>query len=356
MFQNEMEWRRNRREGIPGAYGSLVYAVVPPILLASLIGAGGALGAGLLGKSGDIQQKPLRTKAQAGSENLLTAFAQTGKTPWGYDFTKGYGGSLGNYDISGLENQGLGAIAQNLTAGNPAIFNTGVGEINKLLTTESYNPNDDGGVYSGLTAGIDRNTQFAIDAAKRASSYMGNLYSTNAGRGIGDISATGAINKSNILAGLYQNFSNQKLAGASAAVNAGAQDQSMSLARIGQAFQYGSLPRTLEDLKSKDAYNAWLTQRNSELAPINAANAVLGATPNFGVESVPIESPWAKLLGTTATVGANLYGQYQQGEQNQAWINALQGTNTSFTGASAPPFRPFADSTWLEQYNKAVKP
>jgi hypothetical protein len=305
------------------------------------IGGGMVASAGInaFGGKGSVDQKPMLTDYQAGAQQSLLPFGRTGITPWGYDFTQNYGGSLGAYDPSALETQGLGTLASTLSMGNPGIFGAGTGELNKLLTTPNYDPNNDGGVYKGLTEGIDYNTDQAINATKRGSAFAGNLYSTDTTRNIGNINVQAANQKSNILAQLYQNFSNQKLSGASAAISAGATDQGMSLARVGASQQYGALLRTLQDQKAKDAYAAWQNQRSSELQPISALTNLSGMNANYGVSSVPIQSPWSQLLNTATTTGAYLYGMNK-------WGQGSTGTPDGMDFSYNPPAQPI--NSWAQ--------
>ena len=277
------------------------------------VAIGGAGVAGSListfGGHGSVDQRPMITDAQAGAQNAMLQFGRSGQTPWGYDFTQGYGGSLGNYNMTGLENQGQGALSSTLSMGNPFIFNQGTQAVNDLLSTHNYDPNNDQGVYKGLTSGIDFNRDEAIKQTNQGAAYQGNLYSSNAARNIGNINVQAANQKSNILSQLYQNFTNQKIGAASTAINAGTQDQSMNLARIGASQQYGQLARTLQDQQAKDAYAAWQTQRQTELAPMSALSSLSGQNANYGVQSVNQPNPWNSLLNTLTMTGGYLYGQ-----------------------------------------------
>lgn len=323
--------------------------MMPTAIATGMLGSAaiGAFGGG----GGSVSQQPMVTRQQSDAMDELLAYGKSGSSPWGYDFTKGYSGPIGNYSMTPLEGQGQGMLSSMLATGNPAIFNSGTNYLSNFLKSDAsaYDPNNDGGVYSGLTGGIDRNAALAQDASKRGAAYQGNLYSTSASRNIGDINVQAANQKSNILAQLYQNFANQKLQregmqnqAAGSAVNAGAQENQMSLAGIAASQTYGALQRTLNDQKAKDAYSAWLTQRQSELQPVSALSNLAGSNVNYGVQSVPVQSPWNQLLNTLTTTGSYLLAR---NGIPQSTSSTGGYTPTPVVGPTQGP-----DMEWMSQY------
>lgn len=293
--------------------------------------AGGMLGSAAInafGGGGSVEQKPMLTDQQKSAQQALLNFGNTGVTPWGYDFTQGYGGPLGNYSMTPLTQQGQNALSASLTQGMPAVFNTGTGYLSNFLNTP-FDPNA-GGAYSGLTAGIDTNTQKAIDAQKNQAAWGGNLFSSQNARAIGDINTNAANTKSNILANLYLQNQQQKLSAAGQAVTAGTAENQGQLAQIAASQSYGQLAQQLQDAQAKDAYSAWLTQRQAMLQPLAALTNTAGQNANYGVTSVPVASPWNNLLNTMSSTGAYLLGQgYGMSPNNETldmtkWQNQYQ--------------------------------
>lgn len=251
----------------------------------------------------------LTTPQQMEALGHLMAFANSGKFG---NFTAGeaYKGPLGNYDLTDLETTGQGKLSSLLASGAPESFGLGKDEIKKLLTTNAYDPNNDGGVYSGLTAGIDYNTQKALDAAKHSLAYTGNLYSTSAGTKIGDAAIQGANAKSGILAQLYQDFANKKFNAIPLALQAGGAEEGMNMNRINAAYTFGSLPRTLADTKAKDTYSEWGRARSESLLPLQMFQSIYSSKPNWNqpMPAVETESPWNRLLDTAIGIGSTAIG------------------------------------------------
>lgn len=295
-------------------------------LLAGSILGGAAINA--FGKKDSVEQKPLLTPWQSASQEELLNFSQTGRTPWGSMPLSPYSGSLGNYNMTGLETQGQGKLAQTLTQGTPSIFQSGTGALANMLNTNNYDPNNDGGVYKGLTAGLDFNQSRAIDAAKQGAAFQGNLYGQNINRNIGDITAQTSNAKSGILAQLYQNFTNQKLQAAGTAVNAGTAENNINLSQVDASQKYGALARTLQDQQAKDAYAAWQNQQAAEFKGLGVVENLAGQNANFGVSSVPVPNPWNQLLNTTAQVGGYLYGMNGGGGGGGATSSTAPNTMT----------------------------
>jgi hypothetical protein len=285
--------------------------LLAPAIIGGALVAGGALGGGLINafgkKGGSLKQNPMESIEVTRAREMLREFGTSGITPWDYNFTESYKGDLGNYDMSGLETQGQNLLSSTLGS-NPLIFSQGTDTLSDFLTTDKYDPTKTG-VYEGLTAGIDRNTQEAIDEAKRGGAYTGNLYSTSQMDRFGDIAAQSGIAKSNILSNLYQNYVNQRLSAASGAISAGSTQKQMGLADIAASHQFGGLERALQDQKAKDAYGAWLKQREANLIPLQSLTGVLGSNQNFGFTSIPTPNPWNDLLNTLVKTGGYIYGQ-----------------------------------------------
>lgn len=300
--------------------GQYHQAVFP---IAAALMAGGMLGSSAMNvwgnnKTVDMPKESIETTR---SREMLREFGSSGVTPWGYNFHQGYDQPLGSYDMSGLESAGQGKLSGMLTSGLPGIFGTGTDQLSQFLTTDAFDPNA-GGVYSGLTAGLDYNSDLAVDKAKNDASFMGNLYSTHAARAMGDIRAQTENAKSGILGNLYQNWMQNKLGAIGTAINAGGVEQGLDLGLVGASQQYGGLGRSLQDQKFKDLYAAWQNQRSAEMQPINALNSVMG-NPGTGTPPIPIQSPWSGLLNTATQMGGYLYGQKMGNDSQSAMMDKL---------------------------------
>lgn len=297
----DTEWHVTTKEGLP--LGDFLPSETDKVGSWVAVGVGGATVVGSYlgskGKGKTVSQGPLETPEQTEARRRLLAM---GNDP-------GYMGPIGSYDMTGAEQAGQGILSGLLGSARPELLGIGGDEIKKLLTTSAYDPNNDGGVYRGLTDGIDYNTQKAIDATKRGASFAGNLYSTDTYRNIGDVNVQAANNKSNILAQLYQHFGDQKLNAIPQAIQAGQAQESIDMGRVDASQRYGALARTLADQQVKDKYNAWMQEQDRKRA--NYAT-VVGSQPEYGASSMTVpgdSGPWGKVLDALTNVGGNFVGR-----------------------------------------------
>ena len=277
------------------------------------IGGGAALGTGLAtafgGKKGKAEQVPLETAEQRAARQGLLDFARTG-TYGNYNAGTPYGGSLGDFGLSTLEQAGLDRVSANFNGGRGALFDSGSQVLQDLLNTDKYNPLNNEGAVQGLTGAIDYNTKKAVTAAKRNAGYAGNLYSSDAVRTLGDVEAQGANAKGVTLANLYQSYLGQKFGAAPAAFNAQAQADAQDQQRLQDMFTLGSIPRNLKNAEAQANYSEFQRQRTEQSHQIDALSATAGTPSNFGVPSVsvPQENPWMDVLGLLAQFGGKYYG------------------------------------------------
>lgn len=283
----------------------------------------GDVGAGLLGgpagylaynafKNGgstDVAQVPLETPEQRMAREGLLKFAQEG-TYGNYTAGQAYTGSLGDFGLSTLEQNGLNTVGSNMTAGRGALFDSGNQVLMDLLKTDKYNPLNNSGAVQGLTGAIDYNTKQAVTAAKRDAAYTGSSYSTSAVRDLGNVEAQGAIAKNQTLANLYQTYIGQKFGAVPQAFAGQQQINNQDEQRLQDSFTYGGLPRSLNNAKDAAAYAEFQRQRQEKQGQITALSSVAGTNSNFGVPnvSVPKDNPWMDVLGLLAQFGGKVAG------------------------------------------------
>lgn len=269
--------------------------------------AGGPLGYGLYkaasgGGNTDVAQVPLETPEQKAAREGLLSFASTG-TFGNYTAGTPYTGSLGDFGMTAVEKAAQGAL-NTRTAGQ----DYGSLALKDLITTDKYNPLNQEGLYQSLGGTIDRTTRDASDAFKRSAAFGGNLYSTDTVRNLGQIQERGAESKAATLASLYDNYIGRKTGAIPQAI--AAQDSA-----IGQAYQYGGLPRTLETAKDQAAYTEFQRQRQEQQQQVTALSSVAGTPSNFGVPSVsvPNANPWLDVMNLLASFGGKAAGAYAGG-------------------------------------------
>lgn len=290
--------------------------------------------------------KAFMTPEQQEALGGMMAFARSGKFGPGMGMTAGetYKGSLGDFEMTGTEKTSQSKLDALLKSGMAGSFGLGTDEIKKLLTTNAYDPNNDGGVYSGLTAGIDYNTQRAMDAAKHAGAYSGGLYSSGVGRNIQDVAIQGGNQKSSILAGLYKDFADKKFNAIPLALGAGESEEGMNLNRINAGYSFGGLPRALNTARDQANYGEFQRSRSEAMSPLNMMAKVYGNGPNWGTPGQTIETPsqWNRLLDMAVQGGATALGAYAGGPAGASAGAQIGGSfkPSQFGGGGAPMYNP----------------
>ena len=251
---------------------------------------------------GSLLAKPKKNKVPwevANSWDKLREFGISGKLG---DYTAGadYGGPLGNFDKSAAESQGQSLLMNLLQSGRPEMFDAATGELKNLLTTDTYDPYNEKGLFKGFAESVDRSTRESTDALKRAASFGGNLFSKDTAVRLGNLQEQGLQQKSNKLAELYDTFAQRRLSAVPLALQAGQAQESLDQGRIGASFQYGGLDRSLADAKAKAGYADFLRKQGEKQAQIGALQSVAGGYP--GQTYSP--SPYEGVLQMLATVGS----------------------------------------------------
>lgn len=331
----------NPQTGITTGLGGAAAGMAVGGPVGAAVGGLAGLATGFLGGGSTVNQVPMiNPNANLAQQNLLN-FGSSGTTPWGYNVTTPYSGSLGDFTSTSQENTGLNTLSSLLNSGNPAIYNTGVNSLSSLLSGTGYDPNNDNGVYAGLTSTMDYNTQKALAGAKAAGAYAGNLYSTPQYQGQSDIEAQNAMNKSNVLAQLYENYANQKINAIPMAMNAATTGQNLGLQQVQASQTYGDLQRQLTNQQDQANYSNWQYQNQQNELPIQALTSVAGSGSNFGVPSVTGANPWSTLGSTLLNSAGYLYGS---GNMNT-------GGNTNSTGVPVNSSSDTLSNPWANTLN-----
>lgn len=275
---------------------------MPFPLLAAAVAAPAV--ASLFGKK-KTSQVPLETPEQRAARMKLMGFANTGEFG---DFKAGEEQNLGygDYNATGIENQGLSSLQGLLNGGIPQQFRMGDEALRDMLQTD---PASIQAQFDPFKAQVERQIGESNTALKRNAGFAGNLYSTNTINGLGDIQARGNETLTAQLANLTNEALNRRLQAIPLAYQSGEAQQNAQLQQVGASQQYGALTRQLNDQSIK-ARDAELLRRRQELQlPIQAAQTVAGQGANFGIPEVN-SSPFNDLLGLVGQIG----GQYAGNE------------------------------------------
>lgn len=283
---------------------------------------GGAVVSSLIGANKKQAQVPLETPEQRAARQKLMNFANTGTFG---DFTAGAQVPLGygDYNVTPIEQQGQTALQNMLNGGLPTQFAAGDAALADYLKT---NPTDVAAQFDPFSAQVDRQTNESQRALKRSTGALGNLYSTDTIRNLGDIQARANETKASQLASLTDNALNRRLQAIPLAYQSGEAQQAAQLSQIAASQNYGSLTRQLNDASIK-ARDAELLRRRNELQlPIQSATVVSGQQANFGVPSVQT-NPYGDLLNLAGQLG----GQYLSNKQTNSMLDRYYQSGSGST-------------------------
>lgn len=232
-------------------------------------------------------QVALETPEQKAARKMLLDFSKTGKFG---NFTAGadVGLGYGDFNATAAENEGLSELQKLLSSGIPEQFQLGNNALKDILNPD---PAFVASQFDPFKVQVERQTRDAVDEARRTAGYMGNLYSTDTVKRLGDVQARGNETLTSQLAELTNAALNRRLQAVPLAFQSAKDEEGTRLNRINASQQYGGLTRMLNDasIKSRDA--ELLRRRQELLQPIQAASSVAGQNANFGVPSVTTQTP-----------------------------------------------------------------
>lgn len=240
-----------------------------------------------------VKQEAMVTPEQQAAINALKSYYETGKIG-GSDMKAGeaYGGSLGNYQVSGMENAGLSALQQMLNGGLGSLYNNSANALNEMSSAKYYDPSSNG-VFSAFKKEALKNQADQSNILNRNMAATGGLYSTNQGvqqRRLGE-NTNDALNSK--LAELAQFAVTSRMNAANSGISAANTGQNMLMNQIGASQQYGGLARTLQNQEANAKYSAWLNQRTEQQNQIqNMLNAMNSNAKGveWGTKSVSLPS------------------------------------------------------------------
>lgn len=281
----------------------LVAAAAAPVVSAGVSAALGGFG------KKKTKQVPLEPPEITAARKALYDYSQTGTFG---NFTAGAEVPLnyGDYNATGIEQQGQSSLQTLLSSGIPSQFQMGDDALR--------------GILDGSQAGIDaqfnpfkdqvqRQINTSNNDLKRTAGFAGNLYGTDTVKRLGDVQARGNETLAAQLASLTNQAQDRRLQAVPLAYQSGQAQEGITQGRIATSQQYGGLTRQLNDQSIK-ARDAEILRRRQELQlPIDAAKSVIGAAPQYGIPEINA-SPLNDLLGLVGQIGGNLGGQYLQGE------------------------------------------
>jgi hypothetical protein len=305
--------------------------MAPPLALPLALTAASAIGS--------VFAKPKKNKIPwevADAWDKLREFGMSGKIG-NYTAGQDYGGPLGNYDKSQIETTGQNKLLELLTSARPEMFDAATNELKSLLSpNSSYDPYNERGLYKGFAENVDRATLESTDALKRSAAFGGSLYSRDTMKRLGNLQEQGMKQKSDKLAELYDTFAQRRLSAVPMAASLGQAQEGLDQGRIGAAFQYGGLDRTLADSSAKASYADFLRKQSEKQGQIGALQAVGGGYPGQTYSPSPYES----VLTMLSTLGG--YGL----------MNSFNGSGGGGNASSGylPPSLSLLQPNWMQNF------
>lgn len=232
-------------------------------------------------------QVPLETPEQRQARQLLAQFMQTGKFG---NITAGENiGIQGpNTSMAPIEQQGQSALSNLLSSSLPSGYAMGDTALKDLL---AVNPDEIQAQFDPFRTQVQRQIGQSNADLMRNAAYAGNLYSTKTIQGLGDIQARGNETLTSQLASLTNDALNRRLQAIPLAYQSANAQENATQGRIASAYNYGSLPRTLENTGIDAANQELLRRRQEALLPYQSAVTLSGQNANFGVPSVTTQNP-----------------------------------------------------------------
>lgn len=294
-------------------------------------------------KEETLTQEPLLTDEQKKAMGLLAGFGESGKLG---DFQAGqaYGGSLGDFDLRGLEALGLGKIGDVLNAGRPQALGAAESALTSLANAQ-FNPDDPSSGFGAFSRQVARATQNANDVLNREAAITGDRYSTSIGGQKKDLALQQSDALLSQLANLYNTAQDRKLSASNSLVGLAGAEQGINSQQIGDAFNFGGIERALKNSEAQAKLNEFNRQRNERLSSIGALETVFGKNVPYGMKeiSVPQPNPFSQLLNVGLTAGGFALG----GPAGGAAGSSLGGLFSGGSGGigSSTSFNPFASAS-----------
>lgn len=236
-----------------------------PLLASVALGAAGSL----LKKQKSVTTDPMSayTPEQRSALQGLMSLATSG-SGLGINLGEAYGGSLGNFDMTGFEQGGLNKLFGLMSGSNPYL-NKAADVFTNFANTK-FNPDDPSSGFAAFSRQVNRATGRADDALNREAAITGNRFSTSIGRQKADLANERADSLQSELARLFQNTQSLQMRGAQGLAGLGEQQQSLSR----DLLTLGGLERDLKNREAQSYYNEFLRQREEQMGRIGLAKDV----------------------------------------------------------------------------------
>lgn len=277
-----------------------------------LISGGANILGGLIGgrKKDNFLEDHNKARIEMGT-NALTAledFYKTGRLGQ-YQAGEPYSGSLGDFNLTNLQQMSLDQLTGLLGSGLPQTYETGRNALSDFVNT-GYDPATSD-LYKGFRTGAMREANEAQDALRRNLAVTGDLYSTENARQSGLLQERLGLGLQNKLAELADTNVQRRLGAASDLTQLGLQEEDLLAKRIGLGMSLGDIERQLRTQEAQAKYNEFKRQRSEWYDTVNAAKQIAGvggvSTGQGGGSS---DDPFTGLLNTGLQLAGRGVGKF----------------------------------------------
>lgn len=261
---------------------------------------GGIIGglAGLFSKKGKgAQLTDQRTEEQKQAAAILQQLAMTG-SGGGINLGEAFTGSLGNFDITGLEQQGLSDLSGLFGQGQNQDLASARSTFQNLADTK-FDPSDPSSGFASFSRALQKSGGQAQDRLNQQAAITGGVFGSGRGRDTASLQADIVNQEGSFLADLFQRGRSQQLAGAQGLAGIAGQEQQQTLQRIQASQQFGALQRNLKNQEAQANFSEFQRQRSEELSRIGLLTQEANRNPLLGVSSIPgSPSPFSSLISS----------------------------------------------------------
>ena len=248
-------------------------------LAATGIGAAG-LGLSKLfgGKSDDLSLEDQRTPEQLEAAKILQQLGMTG-SGGGINLGEAYGGSLGSFDPTQFEQQGL----SQLFGQQPNAALSQAEDVFGKLSGAAFDPTQ----LEPFRKAAVRSEGQALDRLSQSKAATGSRFGTGFGRDASSLIEGTELGIQQQLANLFLGQQQVSAQGAAGLAGVGGQQANLQQNQLQNLFNYGNLERQLKNQEAQAQFNEFNRQRGETLGRVDLLSQEANRNPLLGVSSIP---------------------------------------------------------------------
>ena len=265
--------------------GATIGSVIPGLgtIAGGVIGGLGGLFMG--GDKDDIKLEDLRTPEQKQAAAALQQLGMTGQFG-NINLGEAFGGSLGDFQSTGIEQGGLQGLAGLLRQG-PSGDVTKARETFGNLADTTFDPSDPTSGFAEFSRQLARSGRESEDILNREAAITGSRFGTGIQRRKVDLGERLQDIRGGRLVDIFQRSRQQQLAGAQGLQSLEQQEQGRRERAIEGALQMGGLERNLSNQQAQAELDEFKRQRGETLSRVGLLSQEASRNPYLGISSIP---------------------------------------------------------------------